>query len=280
MTIQIDVIIPCFNRASTVERAIESVLNQTYQHFNLYLVDDGSTDETESKISRFLTDKRVHYLKQENKGVSSARNLGIKSSHSPWISFLDSDDEWLPNKLETQVRHLNDLPTLRFFHSNEIWIRNGVRVNPKSKFDKSNNDIFRRSLDTCLISPSTTLIHRTLLTEMNFFDESFEICEDYDLWLKILASETIGFIPDHLVRKYGGHEDQLSLKFPAMDLWRIRSMINLLQMAGISENKVSMVKEEINKKAEILLAGLIKHKQFDQHEKLTEMLNRIKLKKS
>lgn len=279
MTIEIDVIIPTFNRASTLERAIQSVLNQTHKLFNLYIVDDGSTDETTELVSKYLSD-RIHYYKQENKGVSAARNSGIQSSQSAWVTFLDSDDEWLPQKLSTQLKYLNDHPAFRFFHSNEIWIRNGVRVNPPARFDKSNNEIFKRSLETCLISPSTTLIHRSLLSQMNGFDESFEICEDYDLWLKILATEPVNFIPDHLVKKYGGHEDQLSLKFPAMDLWRIKSMLNLLQITGISEEKVTLIENEINRKAEILLPALIKHKQFDQHEKLVEMLNRIKSKKS
>lgn len=279
MNFSIDVVIPTFNRSSTIERAIQSVINQSYRKFKLYVIDDGSTDDTREKVSSYLSEN-VHYLFQENKGVSAARNLGIQSSHAPWICFLDSDDEWLSHKLETQVRFMNNHPDLRFFHSNEIWIRNGVRVNPKSKFDKSNIDIFRRSLETCLISPSTTLIHRSLLSEMNFFDETFEICEDYDLWLKILASETVGLIPDQLVRKYGGHEDQLSLKFPAMDLWRIRSMINLLQMPKIIDEKVRLIETAITNKSDILLAGLIKHKQFDQHEKLENMLSRIKSKKS
>lgn len=279
MTIEIDVIIPTYNRASTIERAVQSVLNQTHKLFNLYIVDDGSTDETHQKVSSYLSD-RVHYLRQENKGVSSARNLGIRTSHSPWVSLLDSDDEWLPQKLAIQLKHINENPAIRFFHSNEIWIRNGVRVNPPARFDKSNNDIFRRSLETCLISPSTTIIHRSLLTGLNGFDESFEICEDYDLWLKILATESVGFIPDYLVKKYGGHEDQLSLKFPAMDLWRITSMLNLLQMPGISEKIATQVESEIEKKAPIMLAGLIKHEQFAQHEKLLKMLNRIKSKSS
>ncbi len=279
MTIPFDVIIPTFNRAGTIERAIRSVMTQTYQHFHLYIVDDGSTDETSQIVSPFIGDK-VHYLKQENKGVSAARNYGIHQSRSPWLTFLDSDDEWLPGKLATQIKYVKENPEIRFFHSNEIWIRNGVRVNPKARFDKSNNNIFQRSLETCLISPSTSLIARTLLNEMNFFDESFEICEDYDLWLRILATQNVAFIPEYLVRKYGGHDDQLSLKYPAMDLWRIRSMLNLLPMKGLSSEKILMIEAEIEKKTLIMKPALIKHKQFDQYEKLQEMLNRIKSKKS
>lgn len=276
MTIKVDVIIPCYNRAETIERAVVSVFNQTYPHFNLYVVDDGSTDNTGDIISSYLKHDHFHYMKQTNLGVSAARNLGIRNSHSPWVAFLDSDDEWLPNKLEAQMKYIQQNPGQRFVHSNELWIRNGVRVNPKVKFDKSNNDLFRRSLEMCLISPSTTMIERTLLLENGLFDESFDICEDYDLWLKILAKMEVGFITDHLVKKYGGHEDQLSTKFPAMDLWRIRSLIKLLEAGVLSTEKDQQIRAEIAKKAEILTQGLIKHKQIDQLNKLQEMLNRIK----
>jgi glycosyltransferase involved in cell wall biosynthesis len=276
----IDVIIPVFNREATIKRAIESVLAQSYQHFNLYVVNDGSTDATENLMTPFLINKNVHLLRQENKGVSAARNLGIRTGTAEWIAFLDSDDEWLPEKLSLQVHFLNHNRNIRFVHSNEIWIRNGVRVNPKQKFDKSNQEIFKRSLETCLISPSTVILRRELLNQHNLFDESFEICEDYDLWLKILATDEIGFVPDFLVKKYGGHEDQLSLRYPAMDFWRIRSLINLLDQGLLTEVQEREVRAEITKKALILTKGLIKHGQMDQYQKLLEMLDRIKPKKS
>ncbi len=280
MTTMIDVIIPVFNREATIKRAIESVLAQNYPHFNLYVVNDGSTDATENLMTPFLKNKNVHLLRQENKGVSAARNLGIRSGTAEWIAFLDSDDEWLTEKLSRQVHFLTHNHNVRFVHSNEIWIRNGVRVNPKQKFDKSNQEIFKRSLETCLISPSTVILRRELLNQHNLFDESFEICEDYDLWLKILAREEIGFVPDFLVKKYGGHEDQLSLRYPAMDLWRIRSLINLLEQGLLTQDQERDVHAEITKKTPILTKGLIKHGQRDQHQKLLEMLDRIKPEKS
>ncbi len=273
MTLKIDVIIPSYNRATILKRAIDSVLAQTYPHFSLYVVNDGSTDETNDLIKNY---QDIHYLEQENKGVSSARNYGIKNSHSEWIAFLDSDDEWLPNKLEAQVSFLEAHPEMSFVHSNEIWIRNGVRVNPKNKFDKSNNHIFKRSLEMCLISPSTTLIRRDLIVKHNLFDESLEICEDYDLWLKILATDEVGFIPENLVKKYGGHVDQLSLKYSVMDFWRIQSLINLLDLKDLGDTKRQLVRAEISKKAPVLEAGLLKHNHLDQLQKLREMLNRIK----
>lgn len=271
----IDIIIPSHNRAPLLERAVQSVLNQQYRNFNLFVVDDGSTDETNQLMAQYSGNLKVHYLKQENKGVSAARNFGIKSSEAPWIAFLDSDDEWLPHKLSTQVKFAHDHPEFRFIHSNEFWIRNGVKVNSKKKFDKSNDEIFRRSLEMCLISPSTVMIRRDLVEEHGYFDENFVICEDYDLWLKILATEKVGFIADYLINKYGGHEDQLSTRFPAMDYWRIRSMINLCLEQNLDQEKKRLIAEEINKKAPILLQGYLKHQNHQQHNELTEMLSKL-----
>lgn len=261
----IDVIIPTFNRASILKRSIESVLNQSYKDFTLTVVDDGSTDNTEELIKNY---PQVKYLKQDNRGVSAARNLGIKNATSNWVAFLDSDDEWLPHKLEAQVKFLKENPKIHFVHSNEIWIRNGVRVNPKVKFDKSSLNLFQRSLETCLISPSTVLMKKDLAQ----FDETMEICEDYDLWLKILAQEDVGFIEDNLIMKYGGHEDQLSTKYPAMDYWRLKSLIKLFTNGNLSQEKKEMVKSEAQKKAPILLRGLQKHNNLIRFDEITELM--------
>lgn len=273
----IDVIIPTFNRSSTLSRAIESVIAQTYKDFNLYIIDDGSTDNTKDIVTPYLVEKNIHYLYQKNKGVSAARNFGIKNSSSPWISFLDSDDEWLPHKLETQINFHKNNPKYNFIHSNEIWIRNGKRVNAPKRFDKSSDNIFERSLATCLISPSTVLMKRSLGELFNFFDETFTICEDYDLWLKILLKEEVGFVPDFLINKYGGHEDQLSTMYNAMDLWRIQSLLNLLDRNDIEIAKKGLVQKEIWKKANILLKGLEKHGQLHKHHHLINQLENAKL---
>lgn len=272
----ISIILPTFNRSSYLERSIESVLAQTYPSFHLYVVDDGSTDESNVIIQRYLTDKRVHLLHQENKGVSAARNLGIKTSQSDWVCFIDSDDEWLPQKLEKQIEFSQKNGHFRFIHSNEIWVRHGIRVNAPKKFNKSNEDIFRRSLELCLISPSTVMMKRELCELHDFFNEEFAVCEDYDLWLKILATEEIGFMEDYLIKKYGGHDDQLSTKFPAMDFWRIKSMVHLLKnKTSLQEDKKILLKDEISKKASILLQGYLKHQNQSAHQELLELLKLI-----
>ncbi len=272
----IDIILPTFNRAYCLNRTIDSVLSQTYKEIKLYIIDDGSTDETKNLISQYQNEARLIYFYQENKGVSAARNYGIKKAQAEWVAFVDSDDEWLPNKLKTQVDFIKKNPNYRFVHSDEIWMRNGVRVNQKKKFDKSHHDLFRRSLEMCLISPSTVVMKKELCLQHELFNENFIVCEDYDLWLKILATEEVGFLSEYLIKKYGGHSDQLSTKFPAMDFWRIRSMMDLLGNRFMTDkDKRSLVKAEIRKKAEILLNGFLKHQKLHEYEELKAMLNSL-----
>lgn len=277
MIMFIDIIIPTFNRSNTLSRAIDSVLGQTYKDFNLIIVDDGSTDDTQNIVKPYLENKNVHYLFQENKGVSAARNYGIQNSTNEWIAFLDSDDEWLSQKLEKQIQfHLLN-PKINFIHSNENWIRNGVRVNAPKKFDKSNDRILERSLATCLISPSTVLMKRELGFQFKFFNEDMTICEDYDLWLKILLKEEVGFVPDYLINKYGGHEDQLSTMYDAMDYWRVKSLVNILREKHTDDEvKKKLIQNEIEKKSTILLKGLQKHNQTQKYAELTALLESIK----
>jgi glycosyltransferase involved in cell wall biosynthesis len=269
----IDVILPTFNRAYCLKRTIDSVLSQTYQELNLYVIDDGSTDETRNLISQYQNESMVRYFFQDNKGVSAARNCGIQQGQAEWVAFVDSDDEWLPHKLETQVDFIKKNPNYRFVHSDEIWMRNDVRVNPKKKFDKSHHDLFRRSLEMCLISPSTVVIKKELCLQHGLFNENFIVCEDYDLWLKILATEEVGFISEFLIKKYGGHSDQLSTQYTAMDFWRIRSMVSLLGNKLVTDEvKRSQIKVEIRKKAEILLNGFLKHQKLNEYDELKTLI--------
>lgn len=265
---KIDVIIPTYNRAALVERAIKSVLAQTYGDFHLYVVDDGSTDNTQDVLAQFANNPKITLLKQVNQGVSSARNFAAASGTNEWISFLDSDDEWLPNKLKIQTDYLKAHTEIRFLHAEEIWIRNGVRVNPKVKHNKAGDDLFDRSLEFCLISPSTVIMKRELFNQHGGFDPEMTVCEDFDLWNKVLISEKVGFLDEFVTQKYGGHEDQLSTKFVAMDYWRIKSLITLLEK--YPDN--IQIQNVIKKKAPILLKGYLKHGHQDKHDEMLEMV--------
>ncbi len=275
----IDVIIPTFNRAHTLLRAIDSVLNQTFQNFNLYVIDDASTDSTLELITKYSSIQKFHFHQLEiNRGVSNARNTGAKLGHAPLLAFLDSDDEWLPTKLERQINFLKDNPAIDFIHSEEIWIRNGVRVNPKIKHSKASHELFKRSLEHCLISPSTVLMKRELYFQFGGFNPEMIVCEDYDLWLKILLSNEVGFIETPLIKKYGGHDDQLSTKFKAMDYWRIKSLIHLLSMPNVNLDQKNIILETIEKKSKLLLSNLKKHNHHTMAQEIIDLLACIDLK--
>jgi glycosyltransferase involved in cell wall biosynthesis len=268
----ISIIIPTYNRMTYLFRAIESVLYQTYIDWELIIIDDGSTDKTKEHVLELIKiNNKVRYVKTPNRGVSAARNLGINISKGKFIAFLDSDDEWLPNKMQIQMDFLQSNPNLLLVHGEEIWIRNGKRVNQKNIHKKGGGDIFSQCLDLCAISPSTVLIKKELFKEVGFFREDFPVCEDYDLWLRIAAKCEVGFTPDPLIVKYGGHLDQLSTKFVGMDYWRIKSMVSLINSSEISLSKKELVRKKMEYKAKILKGGALKHGNVDLLNKLELM---------
>lgn len=250
---RISVVIPTYNRRSSLPRAIDSVLAQTRQAMEIILVDDGSDDGTASLLTRDYPHCRYFY--QPNLGVSSARNLGIDNAKGEWIALLDSDDAWLPDKLERQAEALAARPELRICHTDEIWIRNGTRVNPMRKHKKQGGRIFRHCLPLCVISPSSALLHRSLFQQYGGFDTRLPACEDYDLWLRLCAREEVLFIERPLTIKYGGHADQLSRRHWGMDRFRIQALEKLLQSTALSEADRGAALLVLVEKAGILAQG-------------------------
>jgi len=225
----VSVIIPTCNRARWVAAAVESVLNQDFEDFELLVIDDGSTDDTLQRLKGY--GNRLRIICQPNRGVSAARNRGIRASTAPLIAFLDSDDLWLPGKLARQVAFFEQNPDCRICQTEEIWERNGRRVNPRRRHAKTAGMIFERSLELCLVSPSAVMLRRTLLDAVGMFDEHLPACEDYDLWLRVSCRYPVGLIEAPLIVKRGGHADQLSRQ-PGLDRYRIRAIVKLLE-AGL-----------------------------------------------
>lgn len=241
----VSVIIPTFNRGWIVKDAIESVLAQDFTDFELIAVDDGSTDNTSEILGEFESDIRV--IRQTNRGVSAARNRGIQASVGRWIAFLDSDDLWLPQKLSHQVDFFRSHADAMICQTEEQWIRNGVRVNPKVRHHKFSGLIFERSLELCLVSPSAVMIRKDLFNEVGLFDESLPACEDYDLWLRVSCRFPVYLIDTPLIIKRGGHDDQLS-RAPGLDKYRIQSLHSIIQNSLLSNGQrdaaVRMLKEK------------------------------------
>lgn len=252
------VIIPTYNRRELTMRAVDSVLAQSFKDFQLILVNDGSTDGTEELANRYRD--RLIYLEQKNRGVSAARNLGIRAADSPHIAFLDSDDCWFTTKLQAHADFIKTNPTIRIHQTLEQWHRNGKRVNPRERHLKRQGDIFLPSLEVCLISPSASMINRDIFEEYGLFDDNLPACEDYDLWLRITAFEKVGLIEEEHMIRYGGHADQLSGIFWGMDRFRVYAVVKLLAESG-SKLPLPFKKAAVNtavKKSEILLQGALR----------------------
>ena len=254
----VSAIIPTYNRSHTISRAIKSVLSQTYKIHEIIVVDNGSTDDTLKLIKKDFPN--IVCIEEKKLGVSAARNTGISivDEKSEWIAFLDSDDEWCPRKIESQVAAILEQNQYRFVHTDEIWYRRGQFVNQMKKHKKSGGDIFQDCLQRCLVSPSSVMIRRDLLNEVGLFDEDLAVCEDYDLWLRITARETILHIDRPLTIKYGGHDDQLSRKFWGMDRFRIQSIEKLVASNALTANQAYAAKEVAIAKIEILINGAMK----------------------
>ncbi len=267
------VIIPTYNRTHLIERAVVSVLGQTFRDFDLVVVDDGSTDNI-AGLSLFKNgDPRLRYSRlPKNRGVSAARNAGVKATSAPWLAFLDSDDEWLPEKLEKQVRWTSEHPDMHIVQTREIWIRHGKRVNPPKTHEKFEGDLFAASLERCMITPSSVMLRRTLFQSMGGFNESLPACEDYDLWLRITCRYPVGLVDEYLLKRYGGHADQLSATVPVLDRFRIQSVIDLLAGNVLSEEQKALARKNLLKRAHIVAEGYKKHGKTEEYERYKRII--------
>jgi glycosyltransferase involved in cell wall biosynthesis len=260
----VSVVIPTYNRWPMIAEAVQSVLAQTFNAFELIVVDDGSTDDTARLVSS--CDSRLIIFSQPQAGVAAARNAGVAMSRGKYIAFLDSDDLWSPAKLAIQADFMARNSGVQICQTDEIWIRGGVRVNPKSRHRKPSGDIFRRSLELCLVSPSAVMMTKELFYLAGGFDDSFPVCEDYDLWLRIAAGHTVYLIDSALVTKRGGHADQLSRSVWGMDRFRVMAISKLLR-AGLVGEKREWALDALRQKTSILAAGAAKRGRLDEVRK-------------
>ena len=255
---KISVVIPSYNRRHTLERALDSVYAQKSRVNEVILVDDGSSDGSAGMVMQAYP--QVKIIRQPNLGVSAARNRGIDAASCDWIALLDSDDSWLPNKIAAIRTAHAEHPDYVLYHSDEIWMRRGTRVNPKNKHRKSGGWIFEQCLPLCAISPSASVIHKETLQQHGMFDETLPACEDYDLWLRLCQRYPVHYLDEALIIKYGGHEDQLSRRHPIMDRFRVRALHRLLADGSLTEQQQAAANSMLLHKLRILLKGAQKHR--------------------
>ncbi len=267
---EISVIIPTLNRPKETRRAVDSVLSQKGVAFELLVIDDGSS-EPDLVLQEFVEAAGHRYLRQDNAGVAAARNRGVRESSAPWLSFLDSDDVWMPNKLRTQFEFHQHHPSIAISQTAEVWFRKGRRVNPKFRHAKPEGEFFERALELCCVSPSAVMLTRSLFDRCGGFDQRFTVCEDYDLWLRIAVEHQIGLIDQELVIKYGGHADQLSHSQLAMDRYRICSMLKLASSTELELSRQSLLRHYLQSKVEVLLSGAKKRDNYEFANVLEEI---------
>ncbi len=270
----ISVIIPVYNREKGIAECVASVLRQSLPPREVIVVNDGSTDGTMKLLESFNEKIRIISLPQ-NRGVSAARNAGIKASKGKWLSFLDSDDMWKDDKLYRQWKFLNTHPFYEAIQSEELWIRNGRRVNPCKHHKKPEGWIWKKSLERCLVSPSAVMVKRDLFEKNGMFDEGLPACEDYDMWLRIGRETVFGLDPGFCVIKHGGHEDQLSKRYPTMDAFRINALLKALKREYLPEYRMDIIRI-LQKKLSILIQGSRKRMMFDRAEKYEAIYNSIR----
>ncbi|ADH85172.1 glycosyltransferase family 2 protein [Desulfurivibrio alkaliphilus] len=287
----VSVIIPTYNRADFLDGAMASVLAQNYPCFELLVVDDGSRDQTAEVVAAWQrrlaaktdepadssVDSRpgeamtrllpapgsrpsLRYLRQENRGPAAARNLGIKEARHDLLAFLDSDDRWRPGKLAAQAGAMAARPEFLLSHTEEIWWRNGRRLNQKKRHRKQGGELFARSLELCVIGMSTVMARRRLFEAVGMFDENLPCCEDYDLWLRLTARHPVLYLEQPLTEKHGGRPDQVSVQYRVgMDRFRIQAIGKLLQDGALTREQTALAQQELQRKCLIYGEGCLKH---------------------
>ena len=249
-------------------------MSQTDTDFELIVIDDGSTDETARVVSEY-DDSRVRYVVQKNQGVAGARNRGIQEAKGEWIAFLDSDDWWLPRKLEGVRSAIEKNPQVRIFHTKERWLRAGVELPQKEKHQNPTGYVYPQIVKICCISFSTIVIHRSVFETVGMFDEDFTVCEDYDFLLRAAYEFDVHLIPEVLTEKEGGRPDQLSSRF-GLDGFRIQALLKMLKNGNLNDQDGDLTLETLLNLSKIYLKGVRKRGRQEEFEQYLEEIRIFK----
>jgi len=273
---QFSVIIPTYNRREFLQKAVATVLSQTFGDWELIIVDDGSTDDTAAMVAGY-TDARIRCVVQENQGPAAARNYGLRLATAPWAAFLDSDDWWLPEKLQRAQEFIERCPEISVFHTKEVWFRRGKFLPQKRRHQKPDGRVYRQALPLCCISISTAVVRRSVFEQVGVFDESFEACEDYDLWLRITSRYEVRLIPEALTEKDGGRPDELSVRIWGLDRFRIRALVKMLETGELAPEDQSATVAELVKKCRIFAQGARKRGRIREAQDYERLAGRYEL---
>ncbi len=231
LMMQVTVIIPTFNSAQFLTAAVDSVLAQTFKDFEIIVVDDGSTDNTEDVLKKY--DDKVRYIKQKNQGVSIARNTGIKNSNSKYVAFLDSDDVWMPAKLEKQINALENNPKSKACYTEYLSVSEDMKPQDLKRLrcnGSALNDLLLRG--NVIGPPSTILCERQLFEEIGVFDSSLSLSADWDMWIRLACVTELTFLNEPLI-KYRLHGSNMSKNVKLLEEDTVRMLEKAFAMKNL-----------------------------------------------
>lgn len=254
----VSVIIPVYNRDYSLRDAIESVIIQSYKPSEIIVIDDGSFFNIEDILKNYKS--HIKFIKlNNNKGVSSARNEGIKIATGNYIAFLDSDDIFLPKKIETQLKFMQDNNFL-ISHTNEFWYKKDRYINQGKTNDRYGGDILDKILDKCRISPSSLMVHKSIFDNTGLFNEDLKVCEDYEFSMRVALKYNVGYLKNKLIIKRAVEENSLSASIKHIEYIRYNILNDFYNQnkdkLSINHNKV--IKNEIKRKENIVKVFLQK----------------------
>ncbi|BAB07432.1 glycosyltransferase family A protein [Halalkalibacterium halodurans] len=254
---KVSIIIPTHNRAKLLKRALESTLNQTYKNIEVIVVSDGSTDNTDIVMDEYKRDSRVNFISYHPaKGGNYARNTGIKNAKGEFIAFLDDDDEWMPDKLELQIKEFNQNANVGLVYTGVEIIYNFNKRNIKYySLPKKTGNLSKEILvANCIGTTSSVMVRKNLITECGMFDEKLKARQDYDLWIRVCQKTLVGVVNKPLVRYY----NYTTNKQISDDIKKYESAIEYIDNKYV--DLYSKVSEEIRRKHRHSMTMLIVNK--------------------
>lgn len=269
-------IIPVRDRPRLLRKAITSVLAQSVLPGELIIAVDQSTlagsndaEAAESlRVQAEAAGTRFELIAAGGHGPAAARNQAAGLSRAHWLAFLDSDDRWAAEKLEKQRDFLKRRPHLVACQTSETWTRHGKLIAQPQRLAPRGGRFLRDSFRTCLISCSSLMIARTTFEELGGFDESYPVCEDFELWLRLLIRHPVGLVAERLTHKHSGDWPQLSRTTPAPDYHRVRAILGILKNFELSTPERAAAEKACLEKMAILNKGARRH---DSEEKMAEL---------
>lgn len=271
----VSIIMPAYNAERFIEESIVSVQNQTFKNWELIIVNDGSTDSTAKIIGDWaVNDKRVFYIYQENKRLGAARNTAIRAARGEWIAFIDSDDLWMPEKLEKQLEVVNQ-------NKVDVVFTNGFILDDSTKelrkYDTfygnfSGDKIYKLLFNGNFIPVLSVLMKRSFIEVIGFQDESAYAygCEDWDYWLRLSKSGAIFYGMDNRLFTYRIHENGMSQNLFTMTMAECYLLYKNLDRSLFKKQEYFQIKRRFFKLIQQIIPGLFK---TNNKERLSFYLN-------